>query len=342
MGSVSDITLGGAISVATHGSSTHHKVISGYITNLEILSSSGDIYRCSEEQHSEVFFSALCGLGSIGILLNATIQCEPSFLLHQYAYATSIYDFVDNIHDFLDTSYVKINWYPHTDRVLVLNSSKVYEVKPTQFNIIERVYQWVLYKALGHYCYEFWLWASTFCPRLTPLINKFFFAAVHSQFVEKVDHSHEIMKMDCLFSQHVNEWAIPMEKTGLALLELIQLIETPQNEIFAHFPIEIRFSSPDQIYLSPSFGRDTCYINIIIYRPYGKEVPYQKFWNSFEQIMKQNDGRPHWAKAHKENGLSLRKMYPNYTNWVQTRKRMDPISMFTNSYIDRVLLSTTA
>lgn len=297
MGSVSDITLGGAISVATHGSSIHRKVISGYVLELELLSSSGDIYRCSEEENTEIYRSALCGLGSIGILINVTIQCEQSFLLHQFGYVTNVHDFIDNIHDFLDFDYAKINWYPHTDRVLVLTSTKLYDATVTEPTWPESIYQWIVYKALGHYFYEFCLWISSFYPQITPLVNRFFFTVVHSQFVEQVDYGHKVMSMDCLFSQHVNEWAIPIEKAGLALLELIQLIETPSNQIYAHFPIEIRFTAQDQIYLSPSFGRDTCYINIIIYRPYGKEIPYRKFWNEFEAIMKRNSGRPHWAKV---------------------------------------------
>lgn len=48
----------------------------------------------------------------------------------------------------------------------------------------------------------------------------------------------------------------------------------------------------------------------------------------------------HSIQAHKENGDSLRKMYPNFNNWIQTRKRLDPISMFTNQYINRILINS--
>ena len=37
-----------------------------------------------------------------------------------------------------------------------------------------------------------------------------------------------------------------------------------------HFPIEIRFSEADDIWLSPSSGQRTCWIGIIQY----KSVPY--------------------------------------------------------------------
>jgi L-gulonolactone oxidase len=36
--------------------------------------------------------------------------------------------------------------------------------------------------------------------------------------------------------------------------------------IRVHFPIEIRWTSDDDIWLSPSFGRQTVYIGIVQYR----------------------------------------------------------------------------
>ena len=59
----------------------------------------------------------------------------------------------------------------------------------------------------------------------------------------------------------------------------------------------MRFVAADDIYLSPAYGRDSCYINIIMYRPYGKHVPFQSWWSAYEKIVKEAGGRPHWAKV---------------------------------------------
>ena len=64
-----------------------------------------------------------------------------------------------------------------------------------------------------------------------------------------------------------------------------------------HFPVEVRFVQADEIYLSPASGRDSCYINVIMYRPYGKHVEYQSYWDAYEKIMREAGGRPHWAKV---------------------------------------------
>jgi len=33
------------------------------------------------------------------------------------------------------------------------------------------------------------------------------------------------------------------------------------------------------------------------YRPYGKDIAYDKYWEGYEQIMYSLGGRPHWAKV---------------------------------------------
>lgn len=80
------------------------------------------------------------------------------------------------------------------------------------------------------------------------------------------------------------------------LLELRRFLNSNPG-IFAHFPVEVRFVAADDIYLSPSFGRDSCYINIIMYRPFGRSTDHHKYWDEYERIMKNAGGRPHWAKV---------------------------------------------
>ena len=55
------------------------------------------------------------------------------------------------------------------------------------------------------------------------------------------------------------------EKTKEALLELKAMLETHPH-VVAHFPVEVRFTRGDEILLSPCFQRDSCYMNIIMYR----------------------------------------------------------------------------
>lgn len=144
------------------------------------------------------------------------------------------------------------------------------------------------------------------------------------------------------------------ENTSKVLYELRNWIESGPN-FYAHFPIEVRFVKKDDIYLSPAFGRNSTFINIIMYRPYGKDVPFEKYWNKYEEIMKAAGGRPHWAKvriqlvfsdfnficfqAHRETAKDFIKMYPRFEEWKAIRKRLDPDNMFMNLYLERIFFS---
>lgn len=71
------------------------------------------------------------------------------------------------------------------------------------------------------------------------------------------------------YPQYTTEWAIPYENSQACLLEIREYLQKEQRNphgIRPHFPVEIRFSAPDDIWLSPSYGRRTCWIGIVQYK----------------------------------------------------------------------------
>lgn len=47
----------------------------------------------------------------------------------------------------------------------------------------------------------------------------------------------------------------------------------------------MRFSQKDDIWLSPCYGVDVAWIGIIVYRPYGKDVAFQAYFEAFQNLM---------------------------------------------------------
>ncbi len=82
---------------------------------------------------------------------------------------------------------------------------------------------------------------------------------------------------------------------------------------YVNFPLEVRFTDCDDIYLSTCSGQEPfCWIGIVMYRPYLKDPPqYKHLFDHFEQIMTKFEGRPHWAKAFNKERFALRKLYPS-------------------------------
>lgn len=74
---------------------------------------------------------------------------------------------------------------------------------------------------------------------------------------------------DWQYPQYTTEWAIPYENTQACLRELRRMFDgelADPHGLRPHFPVEIRFSDADDIWLSPSSGQRTCWIGIIQYK----------------------------------------------------------------------------
>lgn len=222
-----------------HGSGLKYGVISSYVTELDLLTSSGDLIKCTKNDNSELLHSALCGLGALGIILNVTLQVEKLFYVHSFKQVITLDEIIDDVHDYLESDYPKFYWFPHTNNVIVNNCNRVYNAKPTKLTILERLTNWIINYGIGYYCLEFAYYAASYVPQLIPLINRTFFKIVYSKQDESVDVSYKSFKLECLFKQYVNEYSIPIESTSLALLQLRRFFET-NKDVFIHFPIEIR------------------------------------------------------------------------------------------------------
>lgn len=118
--------------------------------------------------------------------------------------------------------------------------------------------------------FELILFYGRYVPAIIPVASKVYFNWFAMTPKNEVKKSYDAFNFDCLFSQHVSEWAVPLQKTKQALLLLADLLNNQDpatgRKITAHFPVEVRFVGKDDILLSPAQGQDICYIGIIMYR----------------------------------------------------------------------------
>lgn len=162
------------------------------------------------------------------------------------------------------------------------------------------------------------------------------------------------------YQQHTTEWAIPYDNTKACLHDLhdwmMHELSDPKG-LRPHWPIEVRFSDSDDIWLSPSNGRKTCWIGIVQFkyvtccvfsalpetfrRPYGFDVPYKKLFERFEAILYRHGGRPHWAKPHHLRPETLRRLYPRFDDFIRVLHAVDSRGMFRNEYVERHIFGKT-
>ncbi|GAB5593902.1 D-arabinono-1 [Umbelopsis nana] len=328
LGSISDQSVAGVMATASHGTGTAFGSLPTMIVDITLISGNGELLFCSPSSNQDVFEAARCSLGCLGVITRMSLKVEPAFLLEAKQVPAKLEDVLQNWEQVINSAeHVRVWWYPHTDDCVVWRANRT--TKP----VSNTPPNWLKYTFLGFHVYQFALNIARYRPSMIPSLTRFFYDNVHSSPSEVVDDSYKVFNFDCLFPQYVNEWAIPLEKAPEALRRIDQFIQS--SELKVHFPVEVRFVDADDVWMSPSYARKTCYIGVIMYRPYGKPVPYKKYWRAYEDIMRSLGGRPHWAKAHGQTKSDLERSYPKFQDFLQVREKLDPKGIFINNYIER-------
>jgi L-gulonolactone oxidase len=153
------------------------------------------------------------------------------------------------------------------------------------------------------------------------------------------DKNYKVLHFDCLFSQYFTEWSIPKERGGIFIKKLRERILS--QGLSVHGPIEIRFVKGDNFYLSPYYKQDSMVVNIVMFRPYGKNPPdHDQYFKMFEDLAISFGGRPHWAKKHTMSPDFFKSAYPKFDEFLAIRQKLDPFNMFVNHYVERHILGS--
>jgi len=298
---------------------------------LGLLLTDGRVVRCSRTENPELFKASLCGLGSTGLLVSVVLEVEPAFYLKEVSETIGLDETIESLDELASSGeHVRMWWFPQTDRVRVNVSDRTREPKQLMGSTF---WDYIV----GHHAVQFLLFLSLWMPDLVFFVGRLKVWLIGGKSV-RVDDSYKVFNLDCDVPQYTSEWSIPYSESRACLRELRWLFEREHGDrkgARAHFPVEIRFSAPDDIWLSPSYGRKATWIGIIQYKPYGFNSPYRKLFGSFERIMLKHNGRPHWAKSHSLRPEDLKRMYPRFEDFVRILEQVDPHGILRNSYIQR-------
>ncbi|ODA83262.1 hypothetical protein RJ55_01774 [Drechmeria coniospora] len=360
LGSINQQSIAGAISTGTHGSSLRHGLVSEDIVSLKITLASGVTELCSADTNPDLFRAALLSLGALGIITEVTLRAVPAFTLRwKQTIDTDLKLFKSWSHDlWTQSEFVRVWWFPYTRRAVVWQSEKTGDAElPPPVSYYD--------KALGYYVYHNLLYLAQFVPRLLPWIERFVFGCqygfANGSTTTAVQPSRKALLMNCLYSQFVNEWAIPLHKGPEALRRLSSWINrlTPDDAdyvphdipfsadgLYVHAPVEVRVSDTTltsnlRPFLDPTIvDGPTLYLNATLYRPYWNDPPCRsRYYEAFEWLMKDLGGRPHWAKNFETYRPDIEAMYgKELDEYRRVRNEADPDGMFVGPWHrDRIL-----
>lgn len=131
LGSISDQTLAGIVTTASHGTGIKYGVMSTHVISLTILLADGSQIHCSRNDHADLFAATTCGLGNTGLILNIELEVEPRFRLREDIDSGTFEDTLSNFHQIVHSSeHTRMLWFPAADKVCISRLNRTDEVSP--------------------------------------------------------------------------------------------------------------------------------------------------------------------------------------------------------------------
>ncbi|MEV4703630.1 D-arabinono-1,4-lactone oxidase [Actinoplanes sp. NPDC049316] len=324
LGDIDRQTVAGAISTGTHGSGQAYSTLASTVEAVTLVTGSGEVLRI--DSSSELFPAARLGLGALGVLVEVTLRCVPAFVLLADERPMPLPEVLAGLDEQIAANdHLEFYWYPYTDRAQLKRNNKV----PVSDRPLSPFRSWLDEEFLSNTVFQGACKLGQKIPAIVPTVS-----AVAARALTARTYTDRSDRVFCT-SRRVHfvemEYEIPREALSEALSALPRIIERLPFKV--QFPVEVRFTGPDDIWLSHGYGRDSAYIAVHQF----SGSPYEPYFQAFEAVCEPLGGRPHWGKLHYRNAESLRRAYPRFDDFVAVRDRLDPGRVFTNPYLDRVL-----
>jgi FAD-linked oxidoreductase len=328
MGDIDVQTVSGATSTGTHGTGAKFGGLATRIVGATLVTGTGDLLTVSRTENAELLPAVSVGLGALGVLVDLTIECVPSFALHLVERPEPLDDVLDSWRERIDSAdHFEFYWFTNTKVALTKTSTRLPADTPLQ--PLTPFTRWVEDSLVQNTLYGVATEVVRAFPKLTPRLNRFATETVnHRQFTEI---SFRTFATPRRVRFREMEYAIPQDQVPEVLREIDALVERRGWSI--SFPIEVRAAAADDLWMSTASGRATGYIAV---HRYFKEDPTEYF-AAVEEIMRAHEGRPHWGKMNTRAAEDLAPAYPHFADFVALRDRLDPDRVFANDYLDRIL-----
>ena len=326
LGDVDPQSLAGAVSTGTHGTGGKLLGISAAVVGVQIVAAGGEVLEI--DQSHEWFGAARVTLGALGIVTEMTLQCVPAFLLHAREEPMALPDVLAQVDALVDDNdHFEFYWFPHTEKALTKRNNRVAE--GTERKPVGRFRHWLDDEFLSNTVFEGLNRVVARKRSWIPRVNSIAASVLSAR--EYVDDSFNVFVSPRTVRFRESEFALPRRALPEVLGELKAWFGAGHENI--SFPIEVRFTAADDVWMSTGHERDNCYVAVHQYW----RTDFRAYFAAAQDIFTAHEGRPHWGKIHTLDASYFAETYARFDDFVAVRDQLDPRRTFTNPYLTRVL-----
>lgn len=316
MASLPHISVGGAVSTATHGSGLGNGNLATAVRGIELVTADGEVRRMSRLKDPETFAGSVVHLGAAGVVTHLTLAVEPSYRMTQTVYEGLAFGEMErHLGEIMSAGYsvsLFTDWQEgRAGQVWIkqrVSGDSVAAPAPTFFGatLADRPVH-PLPEQPTAACTEQGTRPGPWCERLP----------------------HFRLDFTPSFGEELqSEYFVPFERG----YEAIRAVETLRDRITPLlFVTELRAIAADDLWLSPQFGQATLAVHFT-WKPMGDAVV--DLLPQIEARLAPFGARPHWGKVFTMSGDQIRPLYPRMKDFMGMANQLDPGGKFRNDYLD--------
>jgi L-gulono-1,4-lactone dehydrogenase len=337
MGDIQVQTVAGATQTGTHGTGRDIGGMAAQIAGLELVLADGCVVTCSADSPgggvtfpdgtpANLFDAARVGLGAFGIVTAVTFRVVPAFLLEAREEPMTWSEVMSQLDELTaDNEHFEFYWFPHSEGCLTKrNNRSTGPARP-----LPRWRYLLDDEILSNAVFGLTNQLGRGVPAAIPVINSAAARALGAR--TYVDAAYRVFTSPRRVRFKEEEYAVPRAALSDVLAEVRALFRRRDWRI--SFPIEVRVTPPDDVWLSTAYGRDSAYIAIHVFH----SAPHEEYFADIEAVMTSVGGRPHWGKMHTRDADYLAGAYPQFSQFLAVRDLVDPDRRFTTGYLRQVL-----
>ena len=337
MGDIQVQTVAGATQTGTHGTGRDVGGMAAQVCGLELVLADGSIVTCSADRPdgglagpdgkpAGLLDAARVGLGALGIVTALTFRVVPAFLLEAREEPMSWSRVISHLDELTaDNEHFEFYWFPHSEGCLTKRNNRsdgpARPLPQWRYMLDDEFLSNSLFGVANR--------VGRRIPAVIPSINSVSARALGSR--TYIDAGYKVFTSPRRVRFKEEEYAVPRAALSDVLSEVRSLFQRRDWRI--SFPIEVRVTPSDDVWLSTAYGRDSAYIAIHVFH----SAPHEQYFNDIEAVMTSVGGRPHWGKMHTRDAGYLRGAYPRMADFVTLREQLDPDRRFGNAYLRQVL-----
>lgn len=320
LASLPHISIAGACATATHGSGDQNQCLSTSIAGIKVVTASGELISFSREKDEEELKAAAVSLGSLGVIVELTLDLIPSFSIRQHVYENLPFSELEHHLDDIFSSGYSVSLFTNWQK----DAFHQVWLKELDRDVMQE----------NHRGYFFGAKAATapshpiqgvepiHCTEQLGTPGPWYDRLPHFRLDFTPSNGDELQ----------SEYIVPRENAYEALLAVRQHKDAISPLLHV---CEVRSIARDDLWMSPFYQQDSIGIHFT-WKDNWEAV--QKVLPAIEESLLPFHARPHWGKLFTMPKETVQASYEKLADFQRFINHYDPDGKFRNEFIETYIL----